>query len=378
MRLIAEGALDNGNVEDLADRVGLGSRHLRRLFVEHLGASPIRIATTRRAHFARKLIEETDLPITRLAGYAGFRSIRQFNHAMLTTTGESPSELRQGRNVSQASAGYPGFLIRLAYRPPFHWSALLSFLASRAISGVESVESGAYRRTIEIDGATGAIEIRQDAAERQLLVNIELPGYESLMKVVERVRRIFDLTADPFQIASQLSRDRTLKPLLAANPGLRVPGIWDGFEAAVRAILGERLTGTAPKAALARLARMFGRPVKTSMGDLTHLFPGPEDLAEADLAAAGIRDERASAIRALAGAVLNGDLTFAASMNLQDAIARARAVPGISRPMAEYIAMRAFAEPDAFPVAAARFPRGTEHWRPWRAYAAMYLCGAPM
>ncbi len=376
LRLIAEGALDSGKVEELASRVGLGSRHLRRLFVEHLGASPIRIAITRRVHFARNLIEETDLPITRLAGYAGFRSIRQFNHAMRTTTGGSPTELRRIRSVSQAPAPRPGLLIRLAYRPPFHWSGILAFLAGRAIPGVESVQSGAYRRTIAIDGVRGALEVRHDAAERQLLVNIELPRYASLMQVVERVRHIFDLAADPFQIASQLSRDRMLKPLLAAKPGLRVPGIWDGFEAAVRAILGERLAHETPTAALARLARTFGRPVPTSFPELTHVFPTPEDLAQADLRSAHIREAPASMIRALARAAAKGDLTFETAMNLQDAIARVRAVPGISRPMADYIAMRAFGEPDAFPVSRAKVPRTSECWRPWRAYAAMYLWDA--
>jgi AraC family transcriptional regulator of adaptative response / DNA-3-methyladenine glycosylase II len=372
LRLITEGALDNGNIEELAGRVGLGPRHLRRLFVEHLGASPVRIAITRRVHFARNLIEETGLPITELAACAGFRSIRQFNHAMRAATGESPTKLRQLRNGSDVTPR-TGLLIRLAYRPPFHWSALLEFLASRAIAGVEAVESGVYRRTIEMDSVTGAIDVREDAAERQLLVNIELPRHESLMKAVERVRHIFDLSADPFQIASQLSRDPTLRPLLAAAPGLRVPGIWDGFEAAVRAILGECLTDQAPRAALARLVRTFGRQVTTSVAGLTLLFPGAHDLAEADLRAAGIGAEAASQIRALARAVLNGGLAFDASMNLEEAIARVRVVPGITPSMADYIAMRAFGEPDAFPVPA---KRSTECWRPWRAYAAMYLCSA--
>jgi AraC family transcriptional regulator, regulatory protein of adaptative response / DNA-3-methyladenine glycosylase II len=373
LRLISEGALDTGTVEELADRVGLGSRHLRRLFMTHLGATPMRIAITRRVHFARKLIEETDLPITELAAYAGFRSIRQFNHAMRTTAGEPPTELRRLRNVSRAPTQRPGLLIRLTYRPPFHWSGLLDFLASRAIAGVESVQSDSYGRTIEIDGVTGAIEVRHDAPERQLLVNIELPCYESLMKVVERVRRIFDLAADPLQITSQLSRDHALAPLLAANPGVRVPGIWDGFECAVRAVLGERLAEKPPRAALVRLARTFGRPVKTSIPGLTHLFPDPKDLSEADLAAADIPDGPAAKIRGLARAVWKEDLTFEASMNLQDAIARMRSVPGINQAMADYIAMRAFGEPDAFPVSAATVPRATECWRPWRAYAAMHL-----
>jgi AraC family transcriptional regulator, regulatory protein of adaptative response / DNA-3-methyladenine glycosylase II len=375
LRLIAEGTLDSGNIEDLASWVGLGSRHLRRLFVEHLGASPVRIAITRRVHFARNLIEETDLPITELAACAGFRSIRQFNHSMRATTGESPTELRRLRSISRSKAPRPGLVIRLAYRPPFHWSRLLAFLASRTVDRVESVQPDCYRRTIEIDGVAGTLEVRRDEAERQLLVNIQLPGYESLMQVVERVRRIFDLTTDPFQIESQLSRDRMLKPLFAAQPGLRVPGIWDGFETAVRAILGERIEDQTPRAALKRLTLAFGRPVETSVPGLTHLFPAPKDLAEADLAAAGMVGERASTIRALARAVLRGDLTFEPCMDLQDAIARMCIVPGIHQPMAHYIAMRAFGEPDAFPVSAAMFRRDADRWRPWRAYAAMYLRG---
>jgi AraC family transcriptional regulator, regulatory protein of adaptative response / DNA-3-methyladenine glycosylase II len=375
LRLIAEGALDNGNTEELAGRVGLGSRHLRRLFVEHLGALPMRIATTRRVHFARNLIEETDLPITELAGCAGFRSIRMFNHTMRATTGESPTQLRRLRSVSQVKLSQPSLLIRLVYRPPFHWSGLLAFLAARAVAGVESIQSDCYRRTIQIDGVAGAIEVRRDEAERQLIVNIELPRYESLMKVAERVRRIFDLGADPFQIESQLSRDPMLKPILALNPGLRVPGIWDGFEAAVRALLGERLARAASQSALDKLAGTFGRPIKTHFPGLTYLFPRPDDLVEADLATAGILDEPAAAVRSLARAMLRGELTFQTSLNLQDAIARVRVVPGISVEMAEYIAMRAFGEPNAFPVDGLTSLPPSESWRPWRAYAAMHLWG---
>jgi AraC family transcriptional regulator of adaptative response / DNA-3-methyladenine glycosylase II len=378
LRLIVEGALDSRNVEELANRVGIGSRHLRRLFVEHLGASPIRIAITRRVHFARNLIEETDLPITELAACAGFRSIRQFNHAMVTTAGESPSELRRMRGVCQVPTPRPGLPIRLAYRPPFHWSGLLGFLARRAIPGVESIASNAYRRVIEIDGVAGAIEVRHAAELRQVVVKIELPRYESLMQVAERVRRICDLAADPFQIASRLSRDSELRPSLAAHPGLRVPGVWDGFEAAIRAILGEGLADQAQNAALARLARKFGTPVTTSIPGLTHLFPRAEDLAEADIGAAQIGSESAAMIRSLSRAVLKGDLTFEASMNLEDAVRRMRVVPGMGREMAEYVAMRAFGEPDAFPIAAARAPCANECWRPWRAYAAMYLYGADL
>jgi AraC family transcriptional regulator, regulatory protein of adaptative response / DNA-3-methyladenine glycosylase II len=376
LRLIAEGALDSGNLESLAERVGLGARHLRRLFVEHLGASPNRIAITRRVHFARNLIEQTSLPITELAAYAGFRSIRQFNHAMRASTGECPTRLRRMQSISPVPPFRPGLLIRLPYRPPLHWPGLLTFLASRAITGVELVQTGVYRRTIEIAGVTGAIEIRHSEADHQLEVDIELPRYEALMQVVERVRRIFDLAADPSQIANQLSHDPALKPLITANPGVRVPGIWDGFEAGVRAVLGERLEDTAPIPSLITLVRTLGKPVKVSSPELTHVFPSPQDLAEADLSIAGIHGERAATIRALAQATLKRELTFDASMSLHDAIERVRLVSGITPAMADYIAMRAFSEPDAFPVSADRVWRDTESWRPWRAYAAMHLWAA--
>jgi AraC family transcriptional regulator of adaptative response / DNA-3-methyladenine glycosylase II len=196
------------------------------------------------------------------------------------------------------------------------------------------------------------------------------------MQVAERVRSIFDLGADPFHIASQLSRDPRLVPLVNANPGVRVPGIWDGFEAAVRALLGEGLADSSAQATLIRLVRRFGRPIHTSVPGLTHVFPGPDDLSEADIRAAHICDESASLLRELARAVSRGDLTFEASVSLQEAIDRLRVVPGMSPVIAEYIAMRAFREPDAFPLSYSGIHDDTDLWRPWRAYAAMYLCMA--
>ena len=271
----------------------------------------------------------------------------------------------------------PGLSNRLPYRPPLHWPGLLAFFAARALAEVEFVSSSAYWRTITIGGVAGAIEVRHDTAEGQLIVAIELPRYESLMQVVERVRRMFDLTADPLQIANQLSRDRILQPYFEANLGLRVPGSWDGFEAAVRVVLGERLTAKAPNSALSKLIRTFGTPIKTSVRPLTHTFPGPENLAEADLEGAGICCESARTIRALARAVLRRDLSFESSVSLQVTIRRLMILPGISGPMADYIAMRAYGEPDAFPASAGMAERDTENWRPWRAYTAMYLFAAP-
>lgn len=391
LRLISEGALDDSDVDTLAARLGIGSRQLRRLFVQHLGAPPLKIAVTRRIHFAQNLIEETNLPITKIAMSAGFRSIRQFNHALRATAGHSPSEIRRLRGDLKDQPRKNGLLIRLPYRPPFCWSEALNFLRAKSVPGVESVEGDSYQRTIEVEGVAGTIAVCQDAGSPQLLVQIDLPRYDSLMQVVERVGRIFDLGADPVQIASHLERDPKLKPLLNSLPGLRVPGAWDGFELSVSAILGQELTMEShnPKRHLKNLVESFGRPVKTSIPGLTHLFPRPQELSDGDLSAASIRGARAQAVRALALAVFKKKLTFQASRTLDETISRLCAVTGIGQPIAHYIAMRVFAEPDAFPLtvpelrrilgdggssfSTAASSRRSESWRPWRAYAAMYF-----
>jgi AraC family transcriptional regulator of adaptative response / DNA-3-methyladenine glycosylase II len=393
LRLISEGALDENSVEDLAGRVGIGARQLRRLFVEHLGATPVKIAITHRVHFARNLIEETDLPITKIALSAGFTSIRQFNHEVRAICGQSPTELRRARGEFPASS-QSGLVIRLACRPPFDWPAIVDFLKPRAIPSVELVEDGSYRRTIRVGGSTGVIEVRPGKTEPALAVRIELPGCQFLMKVVERVRRIFDLGADPLRIVEDLSRDQWLKPLLDHRPGLRVPGVWDGFELAVLAILGEQLTVNASTALAGRLVQTFGQPLQTSTPGLTHLFPRPKDLVTADVSRAGIRGARAATLQALARAVCGGEITFTASMTLEEAIFRICSISGIGESTAHYIAMRALGEPDAFPFAdpGLRSGLGTggtpaslrevlriaEGWRPWRAYAAMQICAAPL
>jgi AraC family transcriptional regulator of adaptative response / DNA-3-methyladenine glycosylase II len=389
LKLIWEGALDKGNVEELAARVGIGSRQLRRLFVEHLGASPLKIAITRRIHFARNLIEETDLPITEIALSAGFRSIRQFHHAIQLACGQSPTILRRLDGNVRPILRQSGLLIRLAYRPPFDWSSTVEFLRLRAIPGVELVGENFYRRTIEIGGIQGVIDVQPDKAQPRLLTHIQLPRYECLMQIVDRVRRIFDLGADPLQIANHLGRDARLKPLLDARPGLRVPGVWDGFELCVCAILGQSLGMTEANPTLVkRLVRKFGRPVKSPSDGLTHLFPKPQDLSEADLATVGIRGARAAALCALARAVTRKKLSFEGSRTLEETIARLSAIPGIDRPVADYIALRVFGEPDAFPASdvglrrifghsvykasSLEFLQITEKWRPWRAYAATH------
>lgn len=392
LRLISDGALDSGNVDVLAERLGLGSRHVRRLFLQHLGASPVRIASTRRVHFARNLLDQTDLPITKIASYSGFKSIRQFNHAMRTTFDMSPSELRKLRSGATTSPPGGGIALHLPYRPPFDWHTLIDFLKARATPGVEVIEKDCYRRTIEVDGQAGEIEVRPEPDEPLLRVRVKLPSYEQLMLVVERVRRIFDLGADPMQIANHLAQESRLGEMLRTRPGLRVPGVWDAFELAVRAVLGQQLTFVDAKSVIARLVRTFGRPIKTTVPSLTHLFPRPEVLAGANLSGLGIPPVRVETLRALARTTCEGKLNPDASKGLDDIISRLCAIPGMGRRRANYIAMRAFGEPDAFPSGdlglrrvqtigrtpppESNFLKLAENWRPWRGYAAIYLWAA--
>jgi len=389
LRLIAAGALDESGVDGLADRLGVGARQLRRLFAEHLGASPAQVARARRVHFARTLVDETDLPMTQVAFAAGFGSVRDFNHALRATWQRSPTELRRTRGARGPLANGDGLVVRLPYRPPVDWPALLAFLAPRATPGIEAVADGVYRRTIAVGDAPGTIEVRAAPGEPHLLMRVRLPRPERLLHVVERARRLFDLDADPALIANHLGRSRLLAPLVARRPGLRVPGAWDGFELAVRAILGQQVTVRGATTLAGRMVREFGTPLAQAEDGLTHRFPAPERLADADLVSIGLPRARAATIRALAAAVARGELGLAASRALDEAVDRLVAIPGIGNWTAHYIAMRALGEPDAFPAAdlglrralgtggtrltAARVAQLAEAWRPWRAYAALHL-----
>lgn len=376
---IADGALDDAGVDALAARVAIGPRQLRRLFEQHLGASPLSVAKVRRVHFARSLLDDTGLSVAQIAFAAGFRSIRQFNHDMRATFGTTPTEMRAGRRPPASARGLG---IRLAYRPPLDWAGAAGFFAARAIPGVEAVEPGRYARTVQVDGAAGVVEITP--ADGHLRLDAQLPAYDSLIGVVEKARRIFDLAADPATVARHLSLDPMLAPLVRARPGLRLPGSYDGFETAVRAVLGQQISVRAATTLSGRLVDAYGKPVEGYEDrGLTHLFPTPETLAEADLASVGTTGAQATAIRALARATLDG-LTLEPGRPLDDLVADLCALPGVGPWTAHYLAMRACGEPDAFPAADLGLARATglsprqlaaraERWRPWRAYAAVYL-----
>lgn len=380
LRLIEAGALDNSDVETLATRLGVGPRHLSRLFQRHLGASPVAVAQTRRLHFAKKLIDETDLPMSEIALAAGFGSVRRFNAVFAKTYQRSPASLRRQRRQAAAS----GLSLKLHYRPPYDWPLMLDFLSMRTIAGIERVKGGIYYRSIKVDGQTGWFAL-QAGRDNSLDLNIHLPGSRHLARVVSRIRRQFDLAADPLSIHEQLGRDPLLKALVRARPGLRLPGAWDPFELTVRAILGQQVSVAAARTLAGRLVTHYGEIIGEFPGGGTmHLFPAPETLAAQDLNGIGLTRQRAETLRGFAAAVSEGTLDFETLADPDQLRAALQALPGIGPWTAEYVAMRALAEPDAFPTADLGLLRATglkanqlqqraEAWRPWRAYAAIHL-----
>ena len=388
LRMIGEGALrcesaNGDNVDSLADRLGVTARHLRRLFLQHLGATPLDVALSRRLHFAKKLIDETTLAFHQVAIAAGFGSLRRFNAEIRRTYARTPTQLRRlarpayaKASVGQAAPDHDCYRLRLAYRPPYDWDAMLAFLAARATPGVESVAGSRYRRTIAIDGRLGSIEVSRLDTRAALGLEVRFPDPRLLLVIVERVRRMFDLGADPAVIGEHLRADPLLRAPLGRHPGIRTPGAWDGFELGVRAILGQQIAVRAATTMAGRVAAMFGSP---------GCFPTPAQLASAPLERAGIVRTRAESIRLLARRVVDGTIAFDSCIDTQATIAALKDIPGIGDWTAEYIAMRALGEPDAFPrgdlvmrrMAGDCTPRDLERrsqsWRPWRAYAVILL-----
>ena len=389
LALIEMGAMDDGSVNDMAGRLGVGERQLRRLFQQHLGASPVAVAQTRRVLLAKQLLHETRLPMTEIALAAGFGSLRRFNETFLALFNRPPSSLRRAAS-SDVSAGDQGEInLLLRYQPPYDWAAMLGFLRVRAIAGIESVEGGVYRRSIGLDGTQGVVTV-QPGEGNALRANIRFPKLSALPKIIARLRRVFDLAAEPAAIAAQLAKDPRLAPLVAARPGLRVPGAWDGFELVVRAVLGQQITVPAAIGLAGRLVARFGEKLDEPVLPLTHVFPEPDVLADADLAVLGMPRSRAKTLSAVAAAVVADPHIFATGRSLEEAIVQLRALPGIGEWTAQYIAMRQLREPDAFPAADIGLMRAmadseglrpsarellarAEQWRPWRAYAAQHL-----
>ena len=391
LALINEGALDgpNSTVEKLAARLGLGERQLRRLFLQHLGASPIAVAQTRRILFAKHLLHETHMPMAQVASAAGFGSIRRFNETFRNLFHRPPSALRR-RKFSSPEAHVA---LRLRYRPPYDWNAMLGFLRARAIDGLEVVTNDTYARTVEIEGKTGSIEVSHLPRYDSLSVTIRFPEVRALPAIVACVRRVFDLGADIETIDAHLSRDPLLAPLIAGRPGLRAPGGWDGFELAVRAVLGQQITVSAARRLACQLVALHGKPVPAAYAihpSLTHVFPTATALAHTRDLGLGMPAARQRTLKSLAEAVSADPTLFHQHATIETAIARLRAIPGIGEWTAQYIALRAMRETDAFPSTDVGLLRSitrldptittalcleayAERWRPWRAYAAQHL-----
>jgi AraC family transcriptional regulator, regulatory protein of adaptative response / DNA-3-methyladenine glycosylase II len=394
LALINDGALDgdSASVEILAERLGLGERQLRRLFRQHLGASPIAVAQTRRVLFAKQLIHETRMPMTEIALAAGFGSLRRFNEVFQDLFHRPPSALRR-KNSGGAENADAGVTLRLRYRPPYDWSSMLGYLKARAIPGIEAVEGDLYRRTVEIKGCTGIVEVKHLPQWQSLGVTIRFPNVQSLPEIVTRVRRLFDLGADIDTIDAHLAHDPLLAPLVAERPGLRAPGGWDGFELAVRAVLGQQISVVAARRLAGQLVALHSAPAAANgHPELSHAFPTAKRLATEPVGLA-MPVARLSTLKALAEAATANPNLFRPFGTVEEAITQLRTIRGIGEWTAQYIALRSLREMDAFPATDIGLLRSiarlegkqytpaellvrAEGWRPWRAYAAQHLWAA--
>ena len=410
LRLIDDGALDGAGTDELAQRLGVSARHLRRLFDRHVGASPVQVASTCRLHRAKRLIDATDLPLTAVAQVAGFGSVRRFNDVLHRVYGRTPRELRRRRRRAPADAGQlDGALrLRLCYRAPYDATALLEFLAPRAVPGVEVVDviRGTYRRAFRLAGREpgngGRRESRPGRTVAAGIVHVEAhgagyldaeicpPTARLLLDVAGRLRRLFDLDADPLSFGPHLSGAHGLSARMDALPGVRIPGAWDGFELAVRAILGQQVTVKGATTLTGRLVDKLGEalPDHLSGSGLARTFPSPGAVAACDLRTIGVPTARAAALHDLAESVATGTLNLGPAADPDATRGRLTAIPGVGPWTAEYIAMRALRDPDAFPASdlglrnavsssapinSRELRTMAEAWRPWRAYAAMLL-----
>ena len=394
LRLISSGALDEGSIEQLADRLGITSRHLRRLFTQHLGASPLAVAHTQRLHFAKRLIDQTNLPMSHVALAAGYGSVRRFNDTFRKTYGRSPRELR--RRNDETFEHDTVLTVRLPYRKPFAWPAMAEFFAARATPGVEQVIDTVYFRTVMIEGQPGVIECRHEERDDSICLSLHGIATTQIFQVVQRVREMLDLDAPVTDITDVLRADHKLRKIIKRNPGTRVPGAWDGFELTVRAILGQQVSVKAATTLAGRIAERYGFAMtlpaslaaRRAEFHLDRAFPTANKLSRARFNGIGLVTSRAETIRRVASAVVRGDSTFDAAQDPDEFCAKLMSIHGIGDWTAQYVAMRALKYPDAFPASdlgllkamhgdtkatAAELTSRAESWRPWRAYAALLL-----
>jgi AraC family transcriptional regulator, regulatory protein of adaptative response / DNA-3-methyladenine glycosylase II len=387
LKLIEGGLLQDHPVEELAQRVGVGARQLRRLFVERLGAPPIDVHTTRRLLFAKQLLTETRMPVTDVALASGFGSLRRFNAAFAQANRIAPRDLRRHPHAGNDDS----LSLKLSYRPPYDFAALLTFLRGRALPGIEYVDDDSYARVFGTTESPGWLRLSAwPDEEHALRLQLHCPQPTQMLTVVTRIRRMFDLDADPQAISAALQTTPHMKALVRKHPGLRLPGSWDGFEVAVRAILGQQVSVAAARTLASRIVHRYGEALAIPISPgLERLFPTPETLANADLRSLGITTAREETIRGVARAVLDGCVDFRVEQSLDEFVQRWVVLPGIGEWTAHYMAMRGLSHPDAFPSADLILRRAAaqgdnmlstkalttlaEAWRPWRAYAVMHL-----
>lgn len=385
VQLIDDGALDTRSIVGLAGQLHIGERHLRRLFAKSLGVAPMQLQTTRRLLFAKQLLSETALPITDVALVSGFQSLRRFNDAFLRAYGMPPARLRQSTRQTHSTGP---IMLRLHYRPPFDFAASLAFLQRRALPGIEDVNEQRYRRVLDESGAWLELSARPDD-EPALQLALHGVSARTLPDIVRRVRRMFDLDADPQAIHALLAQDVLLAPLIKARPGLRMPAGWDGVEVAMRAVLGQQVSVAAATTLARRLVERHGRPLATPPNPTLHsLFPTLAQLTDAKLDDLGLPATRAATLTTMARALATGEIDFARVQLLEQFVQRWTALPGIGDWTAQYIAMRGLAHPDAFPagdlilrkqagdgtpLSEKQLRTRAEGWRPWRSYAVIQL-----
>ncbi|HEX9969153.1 MAG TPA: AlkA N-terminal domain-containing protein, partial [Acidimicrobiales bacterium] len=333
------------------------------------------------------LLDDTDLSITDIAFASGFGSVRQMNRTCQEVFQASPSELRARRRRADRLIADGGLVVRLPFRGPLEWEAMLDYFAARAIPGVEQVADGVYRRTVSVDDAPGVLELER-GGDDHLLLRVHLPYWEGLIHLVERARRIFSLDMPVDEAMGSLAGDPVIGPLVKARPGLRVPGTWDPFETGVRAILGQQVSVAGATTLAGRLVERLGTPVPgLQQWGLTHVFPSASAVAEADLSGVGLPAARAAAVAGFAAAVAAGDIRLDRSVKLEDLVASVTAVKGLGPWTAHYIGLR-MGERDAFPPKDLGLRRSfarlsddldvtveerARAWSPWRSAAAVHL-----
>ena len=382
--LINDGLLDEGSVGDLATALHVSERQLRRVFLEETGTSPASFARHRRLQRARMLIDKTDMPLSEVAWASGFTSIRQFNDQVRSVFGDSPSELRR---AGTGSAKHHAHLsLRLPFKPPFERNGFEAFLSSHLIKGVETFAAGRYSRVVRFESGTALLDVRIAPSSDAVILRPQVIEGEPLGDIVEAVRSLYDLAADPAVIDEVLAKDRLLRPSVRRRPGTRVPGAFDPFEIAIRTIVGQQVSVAGATTVTGRLIDRHGAPVPSERPGLTHAFPTPEVLAEADLSGLGLNGARMETITRVSAAVAAGTVTLGRGIPAEEMTAQLVAIKGIGPWTASYIAMRVPRDPDSFPGGdlgvrkAFAYLGGkgdvadwAERWRPWRSYAVMHL-----